>query len=101
MYLKLMVLNTRSEFYDCYEKFRGFEIEYSCKQVYSKEFNILFEKRIRQGSKSRADYLHFRWVDFITGYHKRAQKFSYSVYGIIAFLKGGLGGDFFNPQPFS
>lgn len=87
MYLKLLILNTRTEFYDGYEKFRMFEVEYSCHQTYPKEFNALFEKRVCQDSKVRADYLHFGWVDFIDKYHVTAKKFPYSVYGIITFLK--------------
>lgn len=87
MYLKLLTLNTRTEFYDRYETFRMFEVEYSCRQAYSEAFNALFEKRVCQDSKARADYLHFGWVDFIDEYHKIVKKFPYSVYGIIAFLK--------------
>lgn len=87
MYLKLVILNTRTEFYDWYEKFRMFEVEYSCRQTYPKEFNTLFEKRVCQDSKAKADYLHFGWVDFIDEYHKLVKKFPYSVYGIVTFLK--------------
>lgn len=87
MYLKLLILNTRTEFYDWYEKFRMFEVEYSCRQTYPKVFNTLFEKRVCQDSKARADYLHFGWVDFIDKYHKIAKRFPYSIYGIIIFLK--------------
>lgn len=87
MYLKLVILNTRTEFYDWYEKFRMFEVEYSCRQTYPKEFNTLFEKRVCQDSKAKADYLHFGWVDFIDEYHKLAKKFPYSIYGIVTFLK--------------
>ncbi len=87
MYLKLLILNTQTEFYDWYEKFRMFEIEYSCRQTYPEEFNALLEKRVCQDSKARADYLHFGWVDFIDGYHKAVRKFPYSIYGIITFLK--------------
>lgn len=87
MYLKLLILHTRTEFYDWYEKFRMFEVEYSCRQTYPKEFNALFEKRVCQDSKARADYLHFGWVDFIDKYHKITKKFPYSIYGIITFLK--------------
>lgn len=87
MYLKLLMLNTRTEFCDWYEKFRMFEVEYSCRHAYPKEFNELFKKRYRQDLKVRADYLHFGWVDFIDKYHKIAKKFPYSVYGILTFLK--------------
>lgn len=87
MYIKLLVLNIRTECYNWYEKFRMFEIEYSCSQIYPEEFNILFEKRERQDSKTKADYLHFGWVDFIDGYHKIVKKIPYSIYGIITFLK--------------
>ena len=87
MYFKLLILNTQTEFYDCYEKFRTFEVEYSCRQTYPEEFNALFEKRVCQNLKVKADYLHFGWVDFIDGYHKTVKKFPYSINGIITFLK--------------
>lgn len=87
MYLKLLILNTQPGVYNQYEKFRMFEVEYSCRQAYPEEFNTLFEKRIRQDLKARADYLHFGWVDFLDGYHKAVKKFPYSIYGIITFLK--------------
>ena len=87
MYLKLLILNTQTDFDDWYEKFRMFEVEYSCKQAYPEEFNALFEKRVRQDLKVRADYLHFGWVDLIDGYHKAVKKFPYSINGIITFLK--------------
>lgn len=88
MYFKLLILNTQTEYYDLYEKFRMFEIEYSsCSQIYPEEFNALFEKRIRQDLKAKVDYLHYGWVDFIDGYHKVVKKFPYSVYGIITFFK--------------
>ncbi len=64
-----------------------FEVEYSCSQTYPEEFNALFEKRVRQDLKDRADYLHFGWVDFIDGYHKEVKKLPYSIYGIITFFK--------------
>lgn len=87
MYLKLLILNTQTKFYDRYETFRMFEVEYACRQTYPKKFNALFEKRVCQDSKAKADYLHFGWVDFIDKYHKAVKKFPYSVYGIITFLK--------------
>lgn len=87
MYIKLLILNTRTEFYDWYERFRTFEVQYSCSQAYPEEFSELFEKRERQDSKAKVDYLHFGWVDFIDGYHKTVRKFPYSIYGIITFLK--------------
>ncbi len=87
MYVKLLIVNSRTEFYDWYEKFRNFEVEYSCSQTYSEEFNVLFEKRNRKELKAKGDYLHFGWVDFIDGYHKVVKKLPYSVYGIITFLK--------------
>ncbi|MDE5598383.1 MAG: hypothetical protein K2J04_11175 [Lachnospiraceae bacterium] len=87
MYLKLLLLNTQTKFYDWYEKFRMFEVEYSCSQTYPEGFNALFEKRVRQDLKARADYLHFGWVDFIDGYHKAVKKFPYSIYGIITYFK--------------
>lgn len=87
MYIKLLILNIRTEFYDWYERFRMFEVEYSCRQTYPKEFITLFEKRARKDLKTKADYLHFGWVDFIDGYHKAVKAVPYSVYGIITFLK--------------
>lgn len=87
MYVKLLIVNSRTEFYDWYEKFRMFEVEYSCSQAYSEEFNALFEKRVCRDSKAKANYLHFDWVDFIEEYHKTVKKLPYSVYGILTFLK--------------
>ncbi|MCI8363613.1 MAG: hypothetical protein HFG34_01485 [Eubacterium sp.] len=87
MYLKLLILAPRPEFYNQYEKFRMFEVEYSCHRTYPKEYNALFKKRICATSKAKADFLHFGWVDYIDGYHKVVKKFPYSIYGIITFLK--------------
>lgn len=87
MYLKLLILVPRSEFCNQYDKFRTFEIEYSCRREYSEEFNALFKKRICQFSKAKGDFLHFGWVDSIDKYHKVVKKSPYSVYGIITFLK--------------
>ena len=87
MYVKLLILDTRTELQRWYEKFRMFEVKYSCSHAYPEEFNALFKKRERQDLKARADYLHFGWVDFIDGYHKAVKRFPYSIYGIIAFLK--------------
>lgn len=87
MYLRLLILAPRTELYMEYEKFRMFEVEYSCHQAYPKEFNAIFKKRICQTTKAKADFLHFGWVDYIDGYHKVVKKSPYSVYGIISFLK--------------
>lgn len=88
IYLKLLILNSRAELFDCYEKFRKFEIEYSCHREYPKEFDELFEQRNHRKSKAKADFLHFGWVDRIDGYHNTVKKIPYSIYGILAFLKG-------------
>lgn len=87
MYFKLLMLVSRTEFCSQYEKFRMFEVEYSCCRKYPEQFNVLFKKRICQTSKAKADFLHFGWVDYIDGYHEVVKKFPYSVYGIITFLK--------------
>ena len=87
MYLKLLALNTQTELYNQYEKFREFEIKQSCKGTYPKEFNDLFEKHICKNIKSKSAYLHFGWVDFIGEYHDKVKESPYSVYGMIAFLK--------------
>lgn len=87
MYFKLLILVSQPKLYNQYENFRMFEIEYSCHQSYSENFNALFEKRIFQKTKSKADYLHFGWVDNIDRYQKVVEKSPYSVYGIITFLK--------------
>ena len=87
MYLKLLVLVSRTEVCIQYEKFKEFEIEYSCHRKYPDEFNVLFKKCICLKAKAKADFLHFGWVDNIEEYHKTVKKFPYSVYGIIAFLK--------------
>ena len=95
MYFKLLILESQAELYNWYEKFRMFEVEYSCSQTYPKEFNALYEKRIYQISKAKADYLHFGWVDFLKGYHNVVKKSPYSVYGIITFLKNKNGDKIF------
>lgn len=87
MYFKLLIMVSEKELYTRYEMFRLFEIEFSCNQLYPKEFNTLFEKRINKNVKAKADYIHFGWVDNIDGYHKVVKKSPYSVYGIITFLK--------------
>ena len=87
MYLKLLILAPRSEICNQYEKFRMFEVEYSCHRTYSKEFNAMFKKRLCQMSKGKAGFLHFGWVDYIDGYHEVVEKSPYSVYGIISCLK--------------
>lgn len=89
IYFRLLVIASHSKLCDWYEKFRIFEVEYSCNRTYSKDFNRLFEKRVCQSSKSKADYLHFGWLDHVDGYHKKVKKMPYSVYGIVAFLKNG------------
>lgn len=87
MYVKLLILDTWTELQGWYEKFRMFEVKYSCSRAYPEEFNALFKKRERQDLKARADYFHFGWVDFIDGYHKVVKNSPYSIYGIITFLK--------------
>ena len=87
MYFKLLILASRKESYNWYEKFRMFEVEYSCSQAYPKVFNTLFKRRICQFSKAKVDFLHFGWVDYIDEYHKVVKKSPYSVYGITTFLK--------------
>lgn len=87
MYFKLLILVPHAEFYDEYEKFREFEIKYSCHRAYPEKFKDLFSKRICHNSKAKAEFLHFGWVDFIDGYHKIVKKSPYSVSGIITFLK--------------
>lgn len=87
MYFKLLILASQTKLYNQYEKFRMFEVEYSCRQEYPEEFNALFKKRNCQISKVKADFLHFGWVDHIDKYHKIVKKSPYSVYGIITFLR--------------
>lgn len=87
MYFKLLILASRTKFYDRYEKFRMFEVKYSCNRAYPEEFNALFKKRIYKNSKSKADFLHYGWLDYIDGFHEVVKKSPYSVYGIITFLK--------------
>lgn len=87
MYFKLVILASRTDIYNQYEKFRMFEVEYSCNQAYPEEFHVLFKKRFCPKSKVKADFLHFGWVDVIDGYHDIAKNSPYSIYGIITFLK--------------
>lgn len=90
MYLKLLVLASRPELCIQYNKFRAFEVEYSCYRTYPEDFNAMFKKRICKIAKSKADFLHFGWVDYIDGYHKVVKKSPYSVYGIIAFRRNEI-----------
>lgn len=88
MYVKLLVLNRQPALYADYEKFRMYEVEQSCcSQKYPEDFYELFNTRSCQNVKSKADYLHFGWVDFIHEYHSIVKQIPYSVYGLIAFLK--------------
>lgn len=87
MYLKLLILAPRPELCIQYNKFREFEVEYSCHRTYPKEYNALFKKRFCGTSKAKADFLHFGWVDYIDGYHNVVKKSPYTIYGIITFLK--------------
>ena len=88
IYVKFLLLNRPEALCADYEKFRMYEVEQSCcSQRYPEEFHTLFKKRICQSAKSRADYLHFGWVDSIDGYHSIVTKTPYSVYGILAYLK--------------
>lgn len=88
IYTKFLLLSRPEAFYADYEKFRMYEVEQSCcSQKYPEEFYILFKTRRFQGAKSKADYLHFGWVDSIDEYHSIVKKNPYSVYGIITYLK--------------
>ncbi|MDE6025834.1 MAG: hypothetical protein K2G45_10320 [Lachnospiraceae bacterium] len=87
MYFKLLLLVSQPELSDWYEKFRMFEIKYSCNGTYPKEFSELFEKRKCESSKAKASYLHFGWVDSIDGYHEVVNERPYSVSGICSFVK--------------
>ena len=88
VYAKFLLLNRPEALSADYEKFRMYEVEQSCcSQRYPEEFYELFKKRSCQNAKSKADYLHFGWVDSIDGYHSIVTKVPYSVYGILAYLK--------------
>ncbi|MBD5551484.1 MAG: hypothetical protein HDQ96_09950 [Lachnospiraceae bacterium] len=88
IYVKLLILNRQTALFEDYEKYRMYEIEQSCcSQKYPKEFYVLFKARNCKNSKSKNDYLHFGWVDFIDDYHSVVKKAPYSVYGLITFLK--------------
>lgn len=88
MYVKLLVLNRQTTLYANYEKFRMYEVEQSCcSHKYPEEFYVLYNTRRCQNARSKADYLHFGWVDCIHEYHSIVKRIPYSVYGLIAFLK--------------
>lgn len=88
IYVKFLLLNRPEALSADYEKFRMYEVEQSCcSQKYPEGFLELFKKRSCQNAKSKADYLHFGWVDSIDGYHSIVTKIPYSVYGILAYLK--------------
>ncbi len=88
IYVKFLLLNRPEALSADYEKFRMYEVEQSCcSQKYPEGFHEFFKKRSCQKAKSRADYLHFGWVDSIDGYHSMVTKIPYSVYGILTYLK--------------
>lgn len=88
IYLKLLAISKQPQVYRNYEYFRIFEIKQSCcEQTYPEEFNKLFEKRICCSSKSKKDYLHYGWVDYINDYHNIVKGRPYSVYGLLEFIK--------------
>ena len=86
MYLRLLVLQTRSKACVEYEKFRMFEIERSCNEIYPEEFEVMFKKRMYKKVKAKTEYLHFGWLDSVEGYHGIVKESPYSVSGMFHFL---------------
>lgn len=83
MYLKTLVLRKHPEAEKDYAEFVGYEIDQSCcSQTYSKEFNLRYSNRKTQKSRSKADYLHYGWIDSIDDYTVG----KYSIYGIFEYF---------------
>lgn len=86
LYIKTLILQKHPETIKAYDEFSNFEIEQSCcSQKYPKKFNELYEKRKKQSSKSKVDYLHYGWLDSIVAYNSTENN-SYSIYGIFDYL---------------
>lgn len=86
IYLRLLILINRPKVYSDYDSFRMLEIERSCNGKYPKEFEMLFGNRVCKNAKTKADYLHFGWVDFVEEYHSIVRQSPYSVRGMFQFL---------------
>lgn len=88
LYVQLLILYNNPEAIRSYNDFAKFDLEKSCiSQTYPDEFNELFLRRTNQSSKNKVDYLHFGWVDWISDYHKKVKSMSYSVNGIVEYLR--------------
>lgn len=85
-YLKVLILKQHPEQHKDFEKFRQFEIDQSCcSQKYPAAFVDLYNNRCLLSCTSKANYLHYGWLDEIKDY--TTQKATrYSIYGILEYL---------------
>ena len=87
LYLKFLLLLQCPYASENYLKFSKFELDKSCiRQTYPQNFNELFDNRLNQGFKNKAEFLHYGWVDCISDYHLGKLR-PYSISGIISYLK--------------
>ncbi|MCM1306368.1 MAG: DUF5677 domain-containing protein [Firmicutes bacterium] len=94
VYIKLLLLCYTDGVSDTYATFTNlneqksradFETEKPKNAVFPPEFEKLYENRTNKLCKSKADYLHFGWLDCIADYHSDKPR-PYSVNGIISYL---------------
>ncbi len=82
LFLKTEMLKLYPEAMTEYTTFSNYEIHQTCvEQEYQDEFLERFNNRKVQSCKSKVDYLHYGWLDYIDDYNGR-----YSLYGILNFL---------------
>lgn len=83
LYLKTLMLQKHPEAEKDYSDYADYEIDQSCcSQTYPEEFNQRYSNRKIQKAKSKADYLHYGWLDSIDDYTVG----KYSIYGIFEYF---------------
>lgn len=85
-YVKMLILQKHPECIVAYSKFCSYEIDQSCcSQKFPEEFLHLYNNRVLPAVKNKIDYLHYGWLDNISTYTEKNNR--YSLYGIIEYLK--------------
>lgn len=86
-YLKTQMLRKHPEVVHAYTEFCSYEIDQSCcSQKYPEKFDEQYVNRLLKSAKSKADYLHYGWLDTIEAYNTSARN-RYSIYGILDYLR--------------
>lgn len=87
LFVKTILLKKCPEISAEADRFAQFVLDKSCvSQDYSQEFLDAFNQRTVR-TTSKADYLHYGFVDALEGYHDTVDESPYSVYGILNYLK--------------